>query len=266
MPRRGPYSQPRGAIRSSNPTHASRAPRGEIAAADYATARIGLKKALRDQPQDAHAHFLLAEVAFQLGDAAGASDELGRALELGTPRSVAADLSARVDLALGRYGSLLEHIDSAQLSLPEPARSIYRGHALRGLQRDAEALAAYRAALAVDPRSQEASAGMAEAYAAQGQLEAALAQLDATIAQQPDFALGWLLRGSILARRGQFVQADEALRKALDHAPAQLTPPQRERLLVTLRSRTRMVGSFCKKGEPPRRYPFSEPPPPAATR
>jgi Tfp pilus assembly protein PilF len=206
----------------------------QIAAADYATARIGLKKALRDQPDDAHAHFLLAEVAFQLGDAAGASDELGRALELGTPPSVATDLSARVDLALERYELLLEHIDSAQLSLREPGRSIYRGHALHGLQRDAEALGAYRAALAADPRSEEASAGIAEAYAAQGQLEAALAQLDAAIAQKPDFALGWLLRGSILARRGQFAQADEALRKALDHAAAQLTPPQRERLLVTL--------------------------------
>jgi tetratricopeptide (TPR) repeat protein len=206
----------------------------QIAAADYSSARIGLWKALRDQPENAHAHFLLAEVALQLGDAAGASDELGRALELGTPPSVTADLRARADLALGRYTSLLERIDSGQLALPEPGRSIYRGDALRELHRDADSLAAYQAALAADPRSEEASAGVAEAYAALGQLESALAQLDAAIAQKPDFALAWLLRGNMLARRGQFAQAQEALRKALDHAAGQLTPPQRERLLVTL--------------------------------
>jgi len=206
----------------------------QMAAADFAGARVGLRKALKDQPEDAHARFLLAEVAFQLGDAAGAAEELRRAIELGAPPSVAADLGARVDLALGRYQSLLDHIDRGTLPMPEPQRSIYRGHALLGLERNADALAAYREALLADARSQEASAGMAQAYVAQGKLESALAQLDAPLAQTPDFALGWLLRGTVLARRGQFAQADEALRKALDYAAAQLTVSQRESLFVTL--------------------------------
>jgi tetratricopeptide (TPR) repeat protein len=206
----------------------------QIAAADYAGARIGLEKALQDRPEDAHAHLLLAEVALQLGDAAGASEQLGRALELGTPPSVTADLRARTELALGRYMLLLEHIDSRQLALPEPQRSIYRGDALVGLQRNAAALVAYQTALTADPQSQQASVGLAEAYAAEGQLEFALAQLDAAIARRPDFALAWLLRGNMLARRGQFAQAQEALRRALEHAAGGLTRPQRETLLVTL--------------------------------
>ena len=214
-------------------TRIARAER-QMAAADYAGARVGLQKALQDQPEDAHGHFLLAEVAFQLGDAAGASDELGSALELGTPSAVAADLSARVDLALGRYQSLLDHIDRGGLPIPEPKRSIYRGHALLGLERSADALAAYQVALFADRNSLEANAGIAQAYAAQGQLESALAQLEAPLEQKPDFALGWLLRGSVLARRGQFAQADGALRKALQLAAGRLTLAQHESLLVTL--------------------------------
>jgi len=114
----------------------------QIAAAHYAAARVELKKALADQPDNARAHFLLAEAALQLGDGAGALEELQRALDLGMPPAATADAMARTELAVGRYQPLLAQIDGGQLPLQEPVRSIYRGQALHGLQRDAEALTA----------------------------------------------------------------------------------------------------------------------------
>lgn len=206
----------------------------DIAGADYPRARIELKKALQQRPDDAHAHYLLAQVALALGDGDGAADEWDRAVDLGMPRAAAADLGARVYMVTGRYRSLLAQIDDGKLPLQEPARSTYRADALHGLHRDAEALSAYQAALAVDPNFEQAKAGLAAAYIDQGKFDEALALVGAAIARRPDFALGWLLRGTVFARRGQFAQADLALRKALDHAQSQLTTSQMTGLFVTL--------------------------------
>lgn len=206
----------------------------QLAAADYATALIELKKALKSQPNSARAHFLLAQAALQLGNADDAMEELGRALELGLAPAAAANLMARVELALGRYRPLLEEIEADRLQLPEPARSTYRGQALHGLKREAEAIAAYRAALAVDADSRDAAVGLGEAYATLGQFESALEQLDALMARHPDFAPGWLERGTVLARRGQFAAAGDSLQNALDHATGQLTSVQLGGLLATL--------------------------------
>lgn len=214
-------------------TRVARAER-QLAAADYATAAVELRKALRDQPNNARAHFLLAEAALQLDDADNADTELRRALELGLAPSTASDLMARTDLALGRYQPLLEQIDGGQVQLQEPARSIYRGQSLHGLKRDAEAVAAYQAALAVDPHSQQAAFALAEAYTTQGQFTSALAVLSEVLDRHPDFALGWLKRGTILADRGEFTEAARALQTALDHASGQLTLQQHAELLTAL--------------------------------
>jgi tetratricopeptide (TPR) repeat protein len=206
----------------------------QLAAADYTTAVIELRKALKDEPNSARAHFLLAEAALQLSDPDNADRELRRALDLGLAPPAAADLMARTELALGRYQPLLDQIERGQAPLQEPARSLYRGQSLHGLKREAEAVSAYQAALAVDPHSQQAALALAEAYTAQGQFASALAVLSEVLDRRPDLALGWLRRGMILGERGEFTEATEALQTALDHASGQLTLPQHAELLTGL--------------------------------
>jgi cellulose synthase operon protein C len=206
----------------------------QLADADYDTAVIELRKALKDQPGNARAHFLLAEAELQLDDADNATKELQRALDLGFPPADAADLTVRTNLARGQYQGVLDQIANGKLQLPEPASSIYRGYALHALKRDTEAVAAYQMALKQDPHSQEATLALAEVYAAQGQFEVALANLDDLLKQNPDLARGWLQRGAILADRGQFTEAIQALQKALAHANGQLSSQQRAGLLASL--------------------------------
>lgn len=206
----------------------------QLAAANYSTAVIELQKALKDQPDNARAHFLLAEAALQLNDPDNSAKELRRALDLGLAPAAAADLMARTQLALGRYQALLDQIESGQARLPEPARSIYRGQSLHGLKRDAEAVAAYQAALTLDPHSQQAALALAEAYTAQGQFASALSVLGDVLDRRPDLALAWLERGTILAQRGQVTEATQALQTALAHAHGQLTLPQHAELLTAL--------------------------------
>lgn len=214
-------------------TRVDRAER-HIAAAEYRGAMIELRNAVQAAPDNARAHLLLAQVSLQLGDPAGADHELRRALELGTPRSEAADLGARIRLAMSQHAELLAEIDGGEIELSEPARSVYRGQALHGLKREEEAATAFGTALAVDAESAPARAGLAEVYAAQGDFTRALAEIDAVTERNPDFAYAWLVRGNVLAGRGQFAAAEQALQTALERAAEQLSLQQRAGLLAAL--------------------------------
>jgi putative PEP-CTERM system TPR-repeat lipoprotein len=207
---------------------------GHIAKRDYQTALIDLRSAVQSEPDHAEARRLLAEVLLQLGDAAGAEQELRRAIEKGVPPASAADLAARVDLRLGRYASLLARIDAGELPIEEPQRSIYRGRALLGIEKGEEALAAFDAALAVAPQSTPARVGRAQALFAQGKADAALAELDAAITADPSAATAQLARGTILTTHGHYAEAQKALLGAHANAAATLTIDERAVLLLAL--------------------------------
>lgn len=205
-----------------------------MAGRDYRTAMIDLKNAVQSAPDHAEARQLLAEVQLQLGDAAGAEQELQRAIEKGAPPATTADLAARIDLRLGRYASLLARIDAGELPVEEPQRSIYRGRALLGIEKNEEALAAFDTALKAAPQSTAARVGRAEALFAQGQLDHALAEIDAALVADPSADTAKLARGMMLAKRGRFAEAQKSLTEAHANAAASLTLEERVTLLAAL--------------------------------
>jgi putative PEP-CTERM system TPR-repeat lipoprotein len=205
-----------------------------MASADYRAAMIDLKNAVQDEPDHIEARLLLAEVSLQLGDPISAEKELRFAIDKGAQPSASADLAARIALALGQRRELLARIDSGELPLPEPQRSMYRGQAWLGLDQSSEAAESFQQALSSSPNFPAARIGLAEALFAQGQADKALAELDSVIAADPESAHAHLVRGTILARRGLSAEAEEALRTAQSTARAQLNGSQQVALLATL--------------------------------
>lgn len=205
-----------------------------IAANDYNAAIIELRNALQSSPDHVPAHLLLASALLQTGDAASAETELRQAIKGGAPASATADLAARIQLALGRGRELLAQIDSGELPLSEPARSTYRGQAFLGLQQFDSATTAFKAALAADPKHVRAHIGLAQAAAAEGQTQDALAELDTALSLEQGNAEALLVRGMVLARRGDYEQAEQALTTARAGTQASLTRQQQAALLAVL--------------------------------
>ncbi len=214
----------------------TRAERAEalIAIQDFRGALIEAKNALQDEPGNARARRAAAEAAVHLGDAQGAEADLRRAIEFGMPLASVSDLAARIRLALGQYGELLTAIDTEELVLPEPARGLYRGRALLGLQRPAEAFEQFSGVLKAAPRLTEAQIGMAQADAGLGRLDEALARLAAVTEREPENASALLIRGNLLAARGQFDAGLEILERARSVDNGQLSAQQQAILLGTL--------------------------------
>lgn len=207
--------------------------RVRVAAGDYQSAAIELRNALQNQPDHIPARLLLAQVSLKQGDAVAADKELRRAIELGAKPRETAQLTAQVGLALGRAEELLIQIDSDELPLDEPLRSIYRGEALLTLQQPGAAFNAFSLALKSDSKSKEARRGLAEALAQNGRTHEALATLDRLLAEEATDTQALLLRGRILSRRGQLAEAEQAL-VAAQPSIAELSPLKRVLLLATL--------------------------------
>jgi putative PEP-CTERM system TPR-repeat lipoprotein len=205
-----------------------------VAAGDDRAALIELQNAVRSEPANIRARLMLADVSLRLADPKAAEKELTEAVKHGATADQVAELSAKVRLALGEYQQLLDQLDSRQLALVEPAASTYRGLALLGLNKPDEARQAFEQALAVDPKWERARIGIAEALAAQGSFDASLKELDALLAANEGSAAAWILKGTILSKRGDFRQAKQALEAARKHAPGQLTISQSVALLAML--------------------------------
>ena len=205
-----------------------------MAQREYRAAIIELKNAIEAEPDHTRARLKLAEASLYVGDAASADKELRRAFETGAKPADVAELTARVRLASGELRELLAQIDAGELPLEEPLRSEIRGRALLGLGELQAAMEAFNTALQSDPERIEAQVGLAQVQAAQGDTDAALAQLDALTQRAPQAANAWLVRGTLLAQRGQFEPARQSFERALEHAGTALEPTQQGVLLAAL--------------------------------
>ena len=207
--------------------------RGEMAQGDYQAAVIDLKNALESEPDHVQARLLLAQVSLQLGDVRDAEKELRRARDAGAKPAEVAELSAETQLALGQGRELLAQIDSNQLALTEPMRSIYRGESLLALDKADDAAAAFESAQRTSPARPRALIGLARARARQRQADEALKLLDGVPENSPDHAAALLCRGEILAAQGRFADARRSLQAALA-ARGNLTIYDKAKLLAIL--------------------------------
>ena len=204
-----------------------------VAQGEYRRALVELKNALQKKADLHQARALLAEVALWLGDPTSAEVELNRLPKTDGPDPYA-ELRIKIDLALARPAVALEKLASPPPSI-KPARvDLYRGLALQGVGKTAEAQQAFRAAAQADPSLLDAQVGIAETLAAQGDSAGALALATKLTEEHPESALAWYSQGSLLARASKNDAAQTALLKARELAGKQLEVPRQASLLSTL--------------------------------
>jgi putative PEP-CTERM system TPR-repeat lipoprotein len=205
-----------------------------VAEGDYRRALVELKNALQKDANLYEARALLAEVALWLGDPANAEVELNKLPKPSGP-DPHLDLRVRIELALGRFSPALDKVASASSDQIKPARAdLYRGFALQGLRKTAEAQQAFRAASAADPELIDAQVGIIDTMAAQGDVPGAVALATQLTEQHPKSALAWYSQGAILARASRTEEAEKALLEAKKLADTQLEATRQVSLLSTL--------------------------------
>lgn len=203
-----------------------------VAKGEYRHALVELKNALQKRGDLHDARVLLAEVALWLGDPGSAEAELRRVPE--TSADQYADLKIRIDLASSRSAEALAKLATPPAGIAPARADLYRGMALQGLGKNAEAEQAFRAAAQADPAILEAQVGIAEVQAARGDVAGALELSRKLVEQHPQLALVWYAHGSILARASKNDEARAALERARDLAGKQLEVPRQGALLSAL--------------------------------
>jgi len=190
----------------------------------YREASIELKNALRQDPEHAHARFLLGRILFERGDLAGATKELSRAHGL-NPTDATAVWLAEAKLQSGDAEGALTLVDGEGSTIDSTVnRLTVKAAALSSLKRFDEAEAAYRQTLEIDPRRVEGHFGIAQVYVGRRDYVAAADKLDEIVIGKPDFSPGWMLRGEVALAKGDKQAAFVAFDKAVNLAPNTAPP------------------------------------------
>ncbi|MCR9105103.1 MAG: PEP-CTERM system TPR-repeat protein PrsT [Gammaproteobacteria bacterium] len=189
-----------------------------LQAGDLNTTAIELKNALRINPMNPNARFLLGQTYFALGDGDSSEKEMRRALEMGIPESdVLLPLAGAVLLA-GNYTGLLEEFQVDQSMSKEDQASLMglRGMASLRLADLASAQTYFSTALELNPGEATATLGQAFVQRNLGNAEEAAQWLEKAMAidaRQPE---AWSLRGDLLALEGDREGAENAYGQAIN--------------------------------------------------
>ena len=146
---------------------------------------------------------------------------LARRAKLGLPASPELEaLAAQIELEAGDPAAALAHAERARALEPRSARAIaFAGDALAALGRRDESLAAYDAALAVDPYEPRAHMGRLRHAAEAGDLDAAARYESEARARAPENSELLLALAFVWERLGQRERALERAREALALQP-----------------------------------------------
>lgn len=208
--------------------------REALAAGDFGWASIELRKVVGKEANNPEARFLLAKLAFRTGDAASARRELERAIASGATGPEVDAMQVEVLLGTNSAQSLLAMLDAGQLDLADRARSVARGRAQLALGRWFEAASSFDEVLRADPAAVDALLGIAEVMAAQAQSDRALAELAKAQRADPRAWGPYLLQADLLMRRGQYGDAENALRLANERVGPDTSLPDRAHIYAGL--------------------------------
>ena len=140
----------------------------------WAEAKIELLNLLQATPEDAPAHYKMAQVQFRLEEYREGLDQLTQAVRLDPENTEWRLQLAQVLSAARVYGPALEHVDAALVAEPDNVVALIVRAGIKSVSDDLEGmLADVDAALAIEPGSKAALALKAQALARSGDLAAA---------------------------------------------------------------------------------------------
>lgn len=169
---------------------------------DVRAAQIDLRNAVRNDPQDAGAHYWLARVDLELGDPVAAERETVAARERGYDRHKAVPLLAQAMLAQDRFQDLLDRLrpDGKDPALDADIL-VARGYAQIALKRPEEAGQSFAQAQREAPDAVQPLLADARLAIARADLANAQAKIDRALAAQPKSAEALLAKAQVLRLR-----------------------------------------------------------------
>jgi putative PEP-CTERM system TPR-repeat lipoprotein len=188
-----------------------------MAAGELRTAEIHLKNLLQQDARHVVARALLGRVSLAQGDFAGAERDLKEALALDATQTAVVLPLIQALLRQGKFAEALEQI-AGYAPASDTERAALRsaeGTAQRGLGAFAEAEAAYKAAIEIEPASPVSRTDLAALYAAQGRIAEARAGVEAVRAEQPEFVPALMLLGGLEFAAARYDAAETLFKEVL---------------------------------------------------
>ena len=173
--------------------------RDSLKKGDLKSAQIDLRNAVRNDPQNAEAHYLLGRVSIELGDPVAGEREAQAAKDRGYDPHLATPLLTQAMLSQGKYQKLLDDLkpDGKDLTLDADIL-VARGYALIGLKKFDDAQKAFADAQQAAPNAVEPLLADARLSVSRADLNGAMAKIDQAIAAQPKSVEALLAKAQLL--------------------------------------------------------------------
>ncbi|MGD0103711.1 MAG: XrtA/PEP-CTERM system TPR-repeat protein PrsT [Rhodopila sp.] len=166
---------------------------------DLKAAQIDLRNAVRDDPQNAEAHYWLARVSLELGDAVASQREATAARDRGFDPHQTVPLLSQALLAQNKFADLLDTLKpDGKDPLLDASILVARGYAQAALKRPEDAQKSFADAEQVAPNAVEPLLAEARLAVARADLAAAQEKIDRAISAQPKSAEALLAKAQVL--------------------------------------------------------------------
>lgn len=188
---------------------------------DLRAAQIELRNAVRNDPQNAEAHYWLGRVAIELGDPVAAERAANSARERGYDPAQAVPLQAQAMLAQNKFDALLETLkpEGKNASL-DASILVSRGYAQIGLKRPEDAQKSFAEAQQIAPNAVEPLLADARLAVARADLATAEARIERAIAAQPKPPEALLAKSQLLRLKNDANGAIAVLDELIQDQPS----------------------------------------------
>jgi putative PEP-CTERM system TPR-repeat lipoprotein len=188
---------------------------------DLKSAQIDLRNAVRNDPQNAEAHFWLGRVAFELGDPVAAEREAVAARDRGFDPHQTVPLLAQALLTQNKFDELLDRLKpEGKDPLLDASILVSRGYAEVGLKRPEDAQKSFQEAEQVAPNAVEPLLADARLAVARADLAGAQAKIDRAIAAQPKSADALMAKAQLLRLKNDVSGAISVLDELITDQPS----------------------------------------------
>jgi putative PEP-CTERM system TPR-repeat lipoprotein len=188
---------------------------------DLKSAQIDLRNAVRNDPQNAEAHYWLGRVTFELGDPVASEREATAARDRGFDPHQAVPLLAQALLAENKFQDLLDKLKpDGKDPLLDATILVFRGYAQIGLKRPEDAQKSFAEAEQDAPNAVEPLLAEARLAVARADLAGAQVKIDRAIAAQPKSSEALLAKAQLLRLKNDVPGAIDVLDELITEQPS----------------------------------------------
>lgn len=194
-----------------------------LAKGDYRSAGLQLRTAVRDNPSNAEAHSLLAQLYIASDDAVAAEHEIRQAMDLKWNQASSMAVLSQALMRQSKWTEILQQVPEKGSTPEQTAYYLMtRAVAQRGLKDNNTSTATLAEAERLAPQNAEVHL-VASRFAQQdGHLDLALDEVNRSLAIEPTRTDALQFKSNLLLAKGDRASALAELNRAIDGAPARL--------------------------------------------